>query len=105
MIALNEFSNRAYFANDYTRKLMWLAINYPKASAILYLLIDQMNEYSESICPHKLLEELLNVKKATITRNIKVLKDNGFIIVSKYGTNNLYTVNNADYWKLWGEKQ
>jgi Fe2+ or Zn2+ uptake regulation protein len=101
----SPFNRWTQFNNERTKELMWLAINYPKAHAILYFLIDQMDEYNAVMCSYKVLEEVINIKQATIARNIKVLKDNGFIVALKSGTSNVYAINDTFYWKSWGNNK
>jgi len=84
---------------------MWLAIKHPKAHAILYFLIDQMDEYNAVMCSYKVLEEVIGVGQATIARNIKVLKEHGFIVALKSGSSNVYAINDTIYWKSWGNNR
>jgi DNA-binding transcriptional ArsR family regulator len=85
--------------------LIWLALKHPKAHAILLFLIDQMDNYNAVMCSYKVLEEVLNIGHATVARNIKVLKENGFIAVLKSGTSNVYAINDRIYWKSWGNNR
>ena len=101
----SPFSRWTQFNNEHTKELMWLAIKHPKAHAILYFLIDQMDEYNAVMCSYKVLEEVLGVGHATIARNLKVLKENGFIAILKSGTSNVFTINDSIYWKSWGNNK
>ena len=108
--ALKQEKNSPYdrwtqFNLEHTKELMWLALNHPKAHAILYFLVDQMDNYNAVMCSYKVIEEVLGVGKATVTRNIKVLKDKGFISILKSGTSNVYAINHSVYWKTWGNKK
>ena len=84
---------------------MWLAIKAPRAHAILYFLVDQMDEYNAVMCSYKVLQEVLDTSKATIQRNIQILKKKGYIAVLKSGTSNVYAINDSVYWKSWGNKK
>jgi len=97
----SPFSRWTQFNNEHTKELIWLAIKYPKASAILLFLIDQMDEYNAVMCSYKVLEELLDVGHATIARNLKILKDSGFIVILKSGSSNVFAINDKVYWKSW----
>ena len=46
----SPFSRWTQFNNEHTKELMLLAIKYPKAHAILYFLVDQMDNYNACIC-------------------------------------------------------
>lgn len=101
----SPFSRWTQYNLEHTRELMWLALKRPKAHAILYFLVDQMDEYNAVMCSYQVLQEVLNISKDTVRLNIKVLKENGFISVLKSGTSNVYAVNDSVYWKSWGNKK
>jgi len=101
----SPFSRWTQFNNEHTRELMWLAMKHPKAHAVLYFLVDQMDIYNAVMCSYKVLQEVLETSKATVQRNIQVLKDNGFIAILKSGTSNVYAINDSVYWKSWGNNK
>lgn len=101
----SPFSRWTQYNNEHTKELMMLAIKYPKAHAILYFLVDQMDNYNACVCSYKVMQEVLMCGQATIARNIKVLKDLGFVAVLKSGNANVYTVNDKVYWKSWGNNR
>ena len=101
----SPFKRWTQLNNEHTKELMQLALKYPKAHAILYFLVDQMDEYNAVICSTRVLEELLNVSRQTISKNIKVLKEHGFIVVLKSGLSNVYLINDKVYWKSWSNNK
>jgi len=101
----SPFSRWTQYNNDYTKEMMWLASNHPKAHAILYFLIDQMDNNNAVMCSYRVLQEIMGVGQATIARSIKVLKDNGYMAVLKSGNSNVYTINDNVFWKSWGNKK
>ena len=101
----SPFSRWTQFNNEHTKELMLLAIKYPKAHAILYFLVDQMDNYNACICSYKVMQEVLGCGQATIARNIKTLKDLGFLAIFKSGNANVYTINDKVYWKSWGNNR
>ena len=101
----SPFSRWTQYNNAHTREMMWLTLKHPKAYAILLFLVDQMDEYNAVMCSYQVLQEVLNVGQATIARNIKVLKENGFIAILKSGTSNVYAINDSIYWKSWGNNR
>lgn len=101
----SPFSRWTQFNNEHTKELMMLAIKYPKAHAILYFLVDQMDNYNACICSYKVMQEVLGCGQATIARNIKTLKDLGFLAILKSGNANVYTINDKVYWKSWGNNR
>lgn len=101
----SPFTRWTQFNLEHTKELMWLAIKHPKAHAILYFLVDQMDEYNAVMCSTKVLEEIIGISRQTISKNITLLKENGFIAVLKSGSSNVYTINDKVYWKSWGNKK
>lgn len=101
----SPFHRWTQFNNEHTKELMWLAIKHPKARAILEFLVDQMDKYNAVMCSYKVLQELIGISKATVQRNIQILKENGFLVALKSGTSNVYAVNDTVYWKSWGNNR
>lgn len=101
----SPFSRWTQFNNEHTKELMRLAMKNPKAHALLYFLVDQMDEYNAVMCSYKVLEEILETTGRTISRMIKVLKDSGFIAILKSGSSNVYAINDSVYWKSWGNNK
>ena len=101
----SPFSRWTQYNNEHTKELMWLTLNHPKAHAILLFLVDQMDNYNAIMCSYQVLQEVLDVAKDTVRRNIKILKDNGFIAVLKSGASNVYAINDSIYWKSWGNRK
>lgn len=101
----SPFSRWTQFNNEHTKELMMLAMKYPKAHAILYFLVDQMDNYNACICSATVMQEVLGVSRQTISKNIKILKDLGFLAVFKSGNANVYTINDKVYWKSWGNNR
>ena len=100
----SPFSRWTQFNNEHTKEIMWLTLKHPKAQAILFFLVDQMDCYNAVLCSNKVLQEILGVSRQTVSLSIKVLRENGFIAVLKSGTSNVYAINDSVYWKSWGTK-
>lgn len=101
----SPFTRWTQFNNERTKEWIWLMLNYPKASAILLFLVDQMDHYNAVMCSYQVLQEVFNTSQSTVTRSIKILKDNGFIAVIKSGTSNIYAINDDIYWKSYGNNK
>ena len=101
----STYTRWTQFNNEHTKELMWLAINEPRANALLFFLVDQMDSYNAVMCSYKVIEEVLGISTPTVTRAIKVLKEKGFIAVLKSGTSNVYAVNDKIYWKSWSNNR
>jgi len=101
----SPFSRWSQFNLEHTKELMWLAMNHAKAHAILYFLVDQMDEYNAVMCSYQVLQEVLGISYATVARSIKTLKDKGFVSVLKSGNSNVYAINDTVYWKSWGNNR
>ena len=98
----SPFSNFYQFNREYSKEMIWLATNHPKANGILLFLLDQMDSYNAVMCSYKVLQEALGMGQVTVARSIKILKDTGFISVYKSGTSNIYAVNKQRAWSSWG---
>ena len=101
----SPFSRWTQFNNAHTKELMQLAVKFPTAHAVLYFLIDQMDNYNAVMCSHTVIMEVLGVSRQTVSKAITVLKDRGFIAVYKSGTSNVYTINDNVFWKSWGKNR
>ena len=76
----------------------------PTALAVLLFIIEHMDRMNALVCSYTVLQEQLNLSKATITRSIKYLKETGFIYIYKSGTSNVYVVNDDLVWTNHGDK-
>lgn len=101
----SPFSRWTQFNLEHTKELMWLAVNHPKANAILYFLVDQMDDYNAVMCSTKVITEVLGISRQTVSKNISILKEAGFIAVLRSGSSNIYSINDKVYWKSWGNKR
>jgi DNA-binding transcriptional ArsR family regulator len=95
------FKRWAQFNLEETRRMMELTLAAPKAAAILFFLIDQMDDYNAVVCSVQTIQELLDLSRSTVARNIKILKDGGYMTVLKTGNANVYCVNDTVFWKSW----
>jgi hypothetical protein len=101
----SPFTHWTQYNNEHTRDMIWLAVNHPKAQALLFFLVDQMDQYNAVMCSYKVMEEILDISTDTIRRMIKVLREHEFITVLKSGTSNVYTINDKVFWKSWFKPQ
>jgi len=101
----SSFKRWSQYNLEHTKELMWLARKHGVALAMLYFLVDQMNDYNAVMCSYQVLQEVLEISKSSVIRNLNVLKTQGFIAILKSGTSNVYTVNDNVYWKSWGNKK
>lgn len=90
--------NFVMFFRDHMPEMRWLSMNHPKAYSILLFIIEHMDYYNALMCPTSVMQEYFKVSRQTISNNIKVLRDNGFIDVLKVGTSNLYVTNPNVAW-------
>lgn len=80
----------------------WLMGKSPIAYRIFRFLINNMDSYNAIMCSYQVIQEQFNVSKPTITRAIKLLKENQYIDVYKSGTSNVYAINKQIAWNSWG---
>lgn len=67
------------------------------ANLFLYL-AEQMDTGNAVACSSRVLEEALDVGRATVFRAISVLKKSGFVVVYKMGTTNVFTLSSDIVW-------
>ena len=79
----SPFSNWTQLNNEHTRDLMTLAVKHPRAHAVLYFLVDQMDNLNAIVVSINTIAEFMNVSRQTISQAIKVLKDTNFITVHR----------------------
>lgn len=70
------------------------------AYRVLRFLTKHMDEDNTLMCSYKVMEEALGVKRAALSNAVKLLKDEKYIDVKKFGTNNVYTISTNLYRKL-----
>lgn len=71
------------------------------ALRIFLFLVDHMDNYNAIVCSSKVISEALDMSSATVSRAIKVLKDNEIIGIGKSGTTNIYYINKEIIWHSW----
>lgn len=98
----SPYTRWTQFNNQHTRELITLAMKYPKAHAILYFLVDNMDEYNAVMVSSQVIEEILGISRTTVYRNVKILEQQNFIAILKSATSNIYTINDDIYWRSWG---
>lgn len=95
----SPFSKWTQLNNEHTKDLMTLAVKYPRAHAVLYFLVDQMDNKNAVIVSINTMAELMGVSRQTISNSIKILKDTNFIDIHKTGHSYVYSINNSVFWK------
>ena len=90
---------------EHMPELRWLMKKSGIASSILMFIIEHMDKGNALCCSHSVLMDYFEISKPTITRAIKLLKDNGFIDVLKSGTSNVYIVNSSVAWTSWSNNR
>ena len=84
-------------------ELRWLMKKSGIASSILNFIMEHMDYHNALCCSYAVFMDYFEVSKPTVSRAIKLLKDNGFIDVLKSGTSNVYIVNHEVAWTSYGE--
>lgn len=100
----SPFNRWAQLNLEHAPEMIWLSVRYPKAHGILYFLVNEMDEYNAIMCSMEVMQSALHISRQTISKQIKILQEHGFISVLKSGKSNVYTVNSQIYWKSWGDK-
>lgn len=79
-----------------------LAIDQPKALAILLFIFEKMDGYNAVVMPTTVIMEKFNINRHTACKALKYLKDNGYIYCKSAGSMPIYIANNNLVWKSWG---
>lgn len=87
------------------KEIRRLAKESPAAHEILLLLAEKMNRENAIMCSSQTLQELTGRSRPTVTRAIKVLRDEKWVQVVKIGTANCYLINNAVFWQSAGDRK
>ena len=86
-------------------EIRWLMNKNGTAAGILFFIIEHMDGKNALACSYAVFEDYFEVSPATVTRCLKLLRDNGFIDVLKLGTSNVYVVNAAVAWSSWNNQK
>lgn len=73
----------------------------PVAADIFMFLSQHMNRKNAIACSSKVLEEITQKKRTTVSNAIKYLKAESYLSVMKMGTTNVYVLNPSIVWKAW----
>lgn len=87
------------------REIRRLAKESPAAHEILLILAEKMNRENAIMCSIQTLQQLTGRSRPTVSRAIKVLKDEMWVQVVKVGTANAYLINNSVFWQSSGDKK
>ncbi|EOU1829626.1 ArsR family transcriptional regulator [Clostridium perfringens] len=101
----SKFKDWYQVNREHSDKLINLAIKNPKANALLYFLLDNMDGYNAVQCSSVVFKEALGMSRTTSYRYLKYLADNGFIAILKSGTANIYVINDDLAWSSWGKNK
>lgn len=75
------------------------------AAQILSLFTEYMDKNNAIVISYLTLEELIGYSRPTLSKAIKVLKEDNWIQVLKSGNANVYIVNSAAFWQTWANKK
>lgn len=98
-------SNFVMMYREHMPEMRWLTNKSGKASNILNFIMEHMDHQNALMCSYKVFEDYFGFSTSTVTRNIKLLKDNGFIDILKSGTSNVYIVNKEVAWSSWDNQK
>ena len=90
---------------DHMPELRWLMKKSGIASGIFNFIMEHMDSRNALCCSYAVFMDYFEISKPTVTRAIKLLKDNGFIDVLKSGTSNVYVVNTEVAWTSWNNSK
>jgi DNA-binding transcriptional ArsR family regulator len=86
-------------------ELRWLMRTSGIASMLLNFIMEHMDNKNALMCSYQVLMDYLEVSKATVTRSVRLLYENGFVDILKSGTSNVYIVNHEVAWTSWDSQK
>ena len=89
----SPFNNFVQVNLDYTNQIIQLARTSSKAAQVFAFLVEHMDGYNALVCSFAVIQEALDMSRASAARAVKVLKDSNFIDIKKSGTTNVYLIN------------
>lgn len=98
----NEYKTLAINTDDYATELMSLSLHHRTANGILFFLINDMDQNNISKISQKEIMEYFGKSRQTISKAINELENLGFIEILKYGTSNIYKINDQVFKKVKG---
>ena len=101
----SPFSRWSQFNLEHTERIIWLQLKHPSAAAVLSFLVDQMDVTNALVCSYRVLEDALGLSRATASRCVKILRENGFIFVRRTGRSNIYAIDDRIFWKSYGHNR
>jgi Fe2+ or Zn2+ uptake regulation protein len=75
----------------------------PKALKLLFTLAEKMNRMNAIMASNATLSQIAGMSIPTVTRAIKLLKEERWIQVVRIGTANAYVINSTVFWKSTGD--
>lgn len=89
-----------FYRNHITEFRYLMELN-PVSAKLFLFIMEYMDNLNALVCSYSIFEDSLGISKPTVTRAIKILKDNGFLSVLKVGTSNVYILNQKVVWSSW----
>ena len=86
-------------------EIRWLARTNALACEIFLFIIEHMDRTNALACSYSVLEDYTGKSKSSVTRAIKVLRENGFLSILKMGNCNVYVINQEVAWTSYGENK
>ena len=92
--------NFVQLQKGYLKNWRGLASKNPVAVQILFFLIENMGRTTNAvICSYQVLMEMTDTSKSTVSRAIKILKDDNWIQAVKVGSATAYAINEKVAWQ------
>lgn len=90
---------------NHITELRWLMRKNPLSADIFLFIVEHMDTSNALACSSTILEDYFEKSRSTISRALKVLREEGFIHVMKMGTCNVYVANQDIVWSSWNNKK
>lgn len=89
--------------NDSKKRLLLLAKK-PAAMQLFLLIMQEMDDMNSLLLPTKIVMEILDISRDTVSNAFKYLESNNYIKITKAGNSNIVMLNDDIVWKTHGDK-
>lgn len=98
-------TNFVMIYREHMPEIRWLMKQSRYASNIFNFILEHMDYNNTLMCSYQVFMDYFEISKPTVTRAIKLLKENGFVDILKSGTSNVYIVNQEIAWTSWDNQK
>lgn len=105
LIDENKNGNFVQFYRDNMKAVSELAFKNQMALKLFMFICEHMDGYNALVASQQVFMDYLDASRSTVSRAIKVLKEEGFLDILKSGTSNVYIINPNIAWTSYSNQR